>query len=170
MGQKNYQHIARAVFGTPWFIREAEGSVITSIVRGRLNGESLALDEITARVQAARAQQGPRAASATAGPVAIVPVYGILAPRVNLMSDMSGGTTLDQIREQMSEAIADQSIAAVIMEFDSPGGSVEGVDEHPYPEEVTEDKEDDDCYDGDDAEADDKGDPVHPRRVWFMIY
>jgi signal peptide peptidase SppA len=129
LGQKNYQHIARAVFGTPWFIREAEGSVITSIVRGRLNGESLALDEITARVQAARAQQGPRAASATAGPVAIVPVYGILAPRVNLMSDMSGGTTLDQIREQMSEAIADQSIAAVIMEFDSPGGSVEGVDE-----------------------------------------
>jgi len=129
LGQKNYQHIARAVFGTPWFIREAEGSVISSIVRGRLSGEHLALDEITARVQAARAQQGPRSGNATAGPVAVIPIYGILAPRVNLMSDMSGGTTLDQVREQMAEAIADQSIAAVVGEFDSPGGSVEGIDE-----------------------------------------
>ena len=129
MGQKNYQHIARAVFGTPWMIREAEGSVITSIVRGRLSGDHLALDEITARVQAARAQQGPRSGTATAGPVAVIPIYGILAPRMSMMTEMSGGTSVDQIREQMEEALADQSIAAVIGEFDSPGGSVEGIDE-----------------------------------------
>ena len=126
---RDYQHIARAVFGTPWFIREAEGSVISSIVRGRLNGEHLALDEITARVQAARAQQGPRAASATAGPVAVVPVFGVIAPRMSMLVEMSGGTSVDQIRENMAEALADQSIAAIIMEFDSPGGSVEGIDE-----------------------------------------
>jgi signal peptide peptidase SppA len=129
LGQKNYQHIARAVFGTPWMIREAEGSVITSIVRGRLSGDHLALDEITARVQAARAQQGPRSGTATAGPVAVIPIYGILAPRMSMMTEMSGGTSVDQIREQMEEALADQSIAAVIGEFDSPGGSVEGIDE-----------------------------------------
>lgn len=124
-----YEHVAKLAFGTPWFIRETEGSVITSIVRGRLAGERLALEEIAARVQAARAQQGPRSGAPTAGPVAIIPIYGVIMPRANLMTEMSGATTVGAIRDMMAEALADQSIAAVIAEFDSPGGSVEGIDE-----------------------------------------
>lgn len=124
-----YQHVARAVFDTPWFIREAEGSVITSVVRGRLAGEKPADAEITARVQAARAAQGPRAGSSIAGPVALIPIYGVIMPRANLMTEMSGGTTVAFIRAAMEDAIRDKDVAAVIGEFDSPGGSVEGIEE-----------------------------------------
>lgn len=125
---KTYDHVARLALGTPWFIREAEGSVITSIVRGRLAGDSLAAHEITARVQAARAQQGPRSGPA-AGPVAIIPIYGVIMPRANLMTEMSGATTVDCIHDCMEDALGDASIAAIIAEFDSPGGSVEGIEE-----------------------------------------
>ncbi len=128
MGQDRYQHVARAVFDTPWFIREAEGSVIASIVRGRLAGERMSDAEITARVEAARAAQGPRSGQ-VAGPVAIIPVYGVIMPRANLMTEMSGGTTVSSIRANLEEAIRDKDIAAVIAEFDSPGGSVEGIEE-----------------------------------------
>lgn len=128
MSHRTYDHVAKLALGSPWFIREAEGSVITSIVRGRLAGEQLAEAEIAARVQAARAAQGPRSGP-TAGPVAIIPVYGVIFPRANLMTQISGGTTVEFIRGAMAEALADQSIAAVIAEFDSPGGSVEGIEE-----------------------------------------
>jgi signal peptide peptidase SppA len=128
LGQDRYQHVARAVFDTPWYIREAEGSVIASIVRGRLAGEGMTDAEITARVEAARAAQGPRGGQ-VAGPVAIIPVYGVIMPRANLMPEMSGGTTVGAIRANLEEAIRDKDIAAVIAEFDSPGGSVEGIEE-----------------------------------------
>lgn len=124
-----YDHVARLALGTPWFIREVEGSIITSLVRGRIAGERLGIEEIAGRVQAARGQQGPRSGAPQAGPVAIVPIYGVIMPRANLMTEMSGGTTVSAIREMMAEALADQSIAAIIGEFDSPGGSVEGIEE-----------------------------------------
>lgn len=127
--EHRYQHVARAVFDTPWFIREAEGSVIASIVRGRLAGERMAEMEITARVEAARAAQGPRSGASIAGPVAIVPVYGVIMPRANLMTEMSGGTTVAFIRAALEDSIRDKDVAAVIAEFDSPGGSVEGIEE-----------------------------------------
>lgn len=130
MGQDSrYEHVARAVLNVPWFIRETEGSVITAIVRGRLAGERLAHDDIAARVEAARAQQGPRTGASVAGPVAIIPVYGVIMPRANLMTEMSGGTTVAFIRAAMEDALRDKDIAAVIGEFDSPGGSVEGIEE-----------------------------------------
>ena len=126
---RSYAHIAKAVFDTPWFIREAEGSVIGSIIRGRIAGERLAEADIVQRVEAARAQQGPRSGSPNAGPVAVIPIYGVIMPRANLMTEMSGGTTVEFIRGAMAEALSDKSIAAVIAEFDSPGGSVEGIEE-----------------------------------------
>ena len=126
---RTYTHVARAVFDTPWFIRPAEGSVISAIVRGRIAGERFAEAEITERVQAARAQQGPRQGGSIAGPVAIVPVYGVVMPRANIMTEMSGGTTVEFIRAEMEAYLRDKDVSAVIGEFDSPGGSVEGIEE-----------------------------------------
>lgn len=126
---RSYQHIARAVFDTPWLIRPAEGSTIAAIVRGRLAGERLAETEISERIQAARAQHGPRGGAQVAGPVAIIPIYGVIMPRANLMTEMSGGTTVEWIRAAMEDTLRDKDIAAIIAEFDSPGGSVEGIEE-----------------------------------------
>lgn len=129
MPDPKYAHVARAVFDTPWFIRETEGAVIASIVRGRMAGERFDEAEIAARVQAARAQQGPRAGSQVAGPVAIVPVYGVIMQRASLMTEMSGGTSVEFIRAALDETLRDKDIAAVVLEFDSPGGEVYGIEE-----------------------------------------
>lgn len=124
-----YDHIANAVFDTPWFIRESTGSVITAIVRSRIAGERLAETEITTRLQAARAQNGPRAGGQVAGPVAIIPIYGVLMQRANMMTEMSGGTSVQGIQAALDEFLRDKDIAAVILEFDSPGGEVYGIEE-----------------------------------------
>lgn len=125
----DYAHIARLTFDTPWFIREAEGRVIAEIVRRRIAGERLGDAEIEARIEAARAAQGPRAGERQGGPVAIVPIYGVIMPRANLFTAMSGGTSVQEIRARLEGALSDPDYVAVVAEFDSPGGSVEQIDE-----------------------------------------
>lgn len=125
----DYAHVARLTFDTPWFIREAEGRVIAEIVRRRIAGDRLGDAEIEARIEAARAAQGPRAGERQAGPVAVIPVYGVIMPRANLFTVMSGGTSVQQIRANLESAINDPDFVAIVAEFDSPGGSVEGIEE-----------------------------------------
>lgn len=128
-GSRSYGHVARAVLDTPWAIREQEGRIVSAIIRGRLAGERIPVAEIEGRIEAARAGQGPRNGPPNSGPVAIVPIYGVIMPRANLMTALSGGTTVGQIQGMLADALADDEVAAVIAEFDSPGGSVEGIPE-----------------------------------------
>jgi signal peptide peptidase SppA len=43
--------------------------------------------------------------------------------------EFSGGTTVGAIRASMAAALADDEITAVVAEFDSPGGTVAGIEE-----------------------------------------
>lgn len=127
--ERDYGHVARMVFDTPWYIREAEGTVIADIVRRRIAGDRLGDDEIQARIAAARQEQGPRNVQSSGGVVAVVPIYGVLMPRANLFTAMSGGTSVEEVRASLEAALGDPEFVAVVGEFDSPGGSVEGIEE-----------------------------------------
>ena len=60
--------------------------------------------------------------------VAVIPIYGVIAPRMNLMSEMSGGTTFEMLTGQLHEALA-QKPQAIVFDVDSPGGNVAGATE-----------------------------------------
>jgi signal peptide peptidase SppA len=124
-----YDRVARAVLDTPWFIREAEGLVMADIVRARLRGERLAEAEIHERVEAAQAAQGPRRGPRIQGAIGVIPIYGVIMPRSNLMIEMSGGTSVASARASFREALADEAVGSIILEFDSPGGAVDGIEE-----------------------------------------
>jgi ClpP class serine protease len=47
-------------------------------------------------------------------------------PRASLMSEMSGGTSVQGITKQFRQAMADESVGAIILDIDSPGGQVGG--------------------------------------------
>jgi signal peptide peptidase SppA len=70
---------------------------------------------------------------APAGPapsgVAVIPVYGVIAPRMNLLSDISGGATFEGLTVALNEALADREIGTILFDIDSPGGSVLGATE-----------------------------------------
>ncbi len=124
-----YDRIARAVFETPWFIREHEGRLMGELVAARLEGIRLSEAEIAERVSAAQAAQGPRRGSRMAGAVAVLPVYGVIMPRANLMVAMSGGTTVESLRTAFREVLADDAVGSIVFDIDSPGGAVDGIDE-----------------------------------------
>ena len=124
---RRYDHIARAVYERPWAITPSMLAVIEEIVRLRAGGSALTDDEIEHRVAAA--QNGPRRGALRAQGVAVIPVYGVLTQRMNLMSAMSGGTSVEQIASEFRERMADPDVGGIVFDVDSPGGSVEGITE-----------------------------------------
>lgn len=63
------------------------------------------------------------------GPVAHVPLYGVLTPRPTLLSLLMGGTPLSGLRAALQQAIQTPSVRSILLEVDSPGGSVHGTTE-----------------------------------------
>lgn len=62
------------------------------------------------------------AASSRAGSVAIVPIYGALMPRGGWFS-----TGMDSVRAQVRDYAANADVSAIVLDIDSPGGSVAGT-------------------------------------------
>lgn len=65
--------------------------------------------------------------SAPAGPrVAVLTLTGVLTPHGSMLSWLFGGDAggVQAFRDQLSRAVADPDVAAIVLDVDSPGGSV----------------------------------------------
>jgi ClpP class serine protease len=61
------------------------------------------------------------------GGVAVVPVRGTLTPRPGAFS--SGGTSYRSITDRVQMAARDSAVRSIMLDVDSPGGSIHGVEE-----------------------------------------
>jgi signal peptide peptidase SppA len=73
----------------------------------------------------AAARNGGRATGATA----VIPVYGTIMQRSSMMQLCDGGTSTQAISKALRDANADGSVSSIVLDIDSPGGSVYGVAE-----------------------------------------
>ena len=119
-----YQHVVLNALTHPWAILPDQLEVLSAILARRVAGKAPDMDAI----QAAVGQRRDPASSAD-GAVAVLPLYGTLYPKANLMSEMSGGTAVGQWVAVYESLMADDSIGAVVLDIDSPGGSVQGIEE-----------------------------------------
>jgi signal peptide peptidase SppA len=123
-----YEHIVGEVFGKPWAILPEKLKVIAHLVALRASGSRLSEDEIHARLTEASLTAGPRTQQSF-GVVAVIPIQGVIMRRANLMSQISGGSSVEKITSQFRQALADSSVKAIVFDVDSPGGSVDGIPE-----------------------------------------
>lgn len=63
------------------------------------------------------------------GAIAIVQIFGTILPRASMLNEMCGATSTQQVRSAIFEALADDTVGQIVLEFDSPGGSVSDVQE-----------------------------------------
>ena len=124
-----YQHVVQAVFGTPWMVRPETLDTIAALVRFRAAGGHLTDAEVRERVDGAADAAGPRRGARTMGAIGVIPIYGLLMPRANLMTEMSGGSTVAGIRDAFRAAMEDESVGSILFDVDSPGGVVDGIEE-----------------------------------------
>jgi signal peptide peptidase SppA len=117
---------------TPWALAPDYLALFSSILQRWAAGEP-ASQEVMANIhadQAARAARKQSAASVGGG-IAVLPLYGVITQRASMVDDVSGGggTSTERFTRTFREALADDSIGGIIIEFDTPGGSVFGTGE-----------------------------------------
>lgn len=121
-----YPRIQAAVYGTPWAIVPATLAVIVELLRRRAGGGRLPAEEVAARLAAA----GPGRPRQLAAPgIAVLPLYGPLLHHGGLLVESSGATDPRAFAAAFRRAVADPAIGAIVLDVDSPGGSVAGIPE-----------------------------------------
>ena len=63
------------------------------------------------------------------GSVAVLPVMGVITPYATLFSEISGATSIDVLAQDYAVAMSSREIKAILLQIDSPGGAVTGVNE-----------------------------------------
>jgi signal peptide peptidase SppA len=121
-----YQHIRTEFYGKPWAILPEKLRQITQLLQFAAEGGKYTDEEIRARIGA-----GPRVTPKTPGMVALIPIYGVVSHRMNMMNEISGGggTSIEKLTATFRQALNDPNVKAIVFDVDSPGGAVDGVPE-----------------------------------------
>jgi len=121
-----YDHVLSFALSHPWAIESDMLPVIAGILARHIAGVDSTAEIAAALVNRKNLPQ-PRA-----GSIAIIPMYGVVAPRMNGMSAMSGGTTFEQLTSQLRESVANKDVKTIVFDVDSPGGNVAGATEFAH--------------------------------------
>jgi capsid assembly protease len=65
----------------------------------------------------------------TAGNVAVINVHGPISHKANIFTAFFGGAAVTALQSMFRQAMADDSVKAVVFSFDTPGGTVSGIPE-----------------------------------------
>jgi len=130
-----YSAIRNLVYGRPWAIMPPVLESIGDILEARINGVDLMAEFKGSPAQKAaqdiQAARDERVASQSGGAIMVIPVYGIIEHRARMVDDVSspGGTSTEAVGKLIDGAINDDRVRAIVLDIDSPGGSVMGVQE-----------------------------------------
>lgn len=119
-----YERILAAVAGSIWAIEPSKLQAILAVLNLRAAGGRVSDDEIKAIAGAAQ-----QPAQRQQGTVAVLPLYGTISQRMGLMQESSGGTSTVAFAKMFRQVMSDPSVGAVVLDVDSPGGTVSGVPE-----------------------------------------
>lgn len=120
-----YLHVLSAFAAEPWAMQPEKLQTVASFLLFKAEGGMFSEAEVQARISDNRA----RGTVAAPGGIAVLPVHGVLSQRAGMMQDISGGTSTEALGAAFSSAIHDDTIKAVVLDVDSPGGTSYGLEE-----------------------------------------
>lgn len=118
------RRVVEAALTTPWAILPDKLGTIADVIAFQSAGGSLTAEEIRARI----GETDKRMPSQGAG-VAVLPLHGVVGHRMSQMDDISGGISTEKFAGWFRAAMSDPAVGAIVLDIDSPGGTVAGVQE-----------------------------------------
>jgi signal peptide peptidase SppA len=115
----------------PWAIVESYLPTISGVLSRIASGEPLSADD-RERVEQGRAEWEARrqqGAALAGGAIAVVPVYGVLTQRGGIDETSQPLTSMQGLAATITSAASDPAIGGIVLDVDSPGGSVYGLTE-----------------------------------------
>lgn len=126
----NFSHIRSFIHSTVWCMLEARMEDILEVLEFREGGGRRTKEEI-AEIMALDAASRERVAARQAADrrqkgVAVLPLMGIISPRIEQVNDISGpgGTSAQGFQASLNQAVRDPEVGSILIDVDSPGGNV----------------------------------------------
>lgn len=113
------------IINGPWAITPEMLSEVRAIYATHLRGEKIDIEGIEARL-GQPLKNKPQGYDVING-AAIVPIHGVIAKKMNLFTQISGGCSSQIVQRDISDALNDPSVQQIILSIDSPGGTVDGT-------------------------------------------
>ena len=126
----HYEHVCAYALEHPWALTPSMLQIVAGILARRYAGEGPDAEAIGAALVArSNRVSAPHGQPLAGHAIAKIPLYGVVAPRMNLLSDTSGGTTFETLTSQLRAAVADPRVTHIVLDVDSPGGNAAGATE-----------------------------------------
>ncbi len=118
---------------TPWAMMPDRLQAIASVLARWSAGESPD-DGVKFQINSDRVLRTTRkqfAAERSGTGIAVLPLYGVITQRGNMIDNISGPgcTSTEQFSNALRQLVTDDSVGQILIDIDSPGGSVYGVAE-----------------------------------------
>lgn len=127
--------VAKRFYQQMWAIVPSVFDEMEFVVESREQGIRWDANDIKAEIERrteAAASEGRRTESTPytvrAG-IAMLPLYGPITQKMDLLNEISGGTSTEAFQAALAQALDDSSVQSIVIDTDSPGGSVYGVAE-----------------------------------------
>lgn len=113
------------IITAPWAIQEDKLREIQSIYETHVRGEKIDIKAVEAAI--GRPLQNDTANYDVRDGVAVISLHGVIAKRMNMFTQISGGVSTELAARDIRAAIDDPAVHSIVLSIDSPGGTVDGV-------------------------------------------
>jgi capsid assembly protease len=114
------------VLNSPWVIAEEKLLEIQAIYAAHVRGEQIDIATVEAKLGKPLNNNKAVGYKVQDG-VALLPIEGVISKRMNLFSQISGGVSTQILQSDFAQALADPMAHSILLLIDSPGGSVDGI-------------------------------------------
>lgn len=119
--------VVDAVFGSQWAITEEKLRDLEFLFAARAEDVRFTAEEIRTHLAlSGHADRSGRQIVQHEG-CCVIPVYGVLSKRANILTEASGGTSTEILAADIDRAAADPSVTSIVLDIASPGGEVKGT-------------------------------------------
>jgi ClpP class serine protease len=116
---RDFPHIYATVFNEPWMIVPDKMAAIKEVIRSAMAETNLA---------AAENYKSDKPQLQIISGIPIIPIMGVISKRMGMFTRFSGGTSIETLDAQFTEAL-NSDAKAIIFHVDSPGGAANGTPE-----------------------------------------
>jgi capsid assembly protease len=137
-----YDRILTEARTAVWLIRPDKLDAIMSLLENRAAGIQTSADTLAAFARDNKDKrqthlEGVNAASGNVSKTApksigVIPILGSIVQRGNLFTEASGTASTDVIGKQFDSLLQNDQVGTIVLDIDSPGGTVYGVPELAY--------------------------------------
>ena len=127
---KRYHRIVAQILNNCWAIRPDKLQTILQLLEMRSAGIRLSPAEIQARIGNGPRSQGRSVdTTATGSKIAVLSLFGVIAPRMSSLEESSGGVSAESFGRAFDAAVNDPDVGHIVLDMNSPGGAAAGIPE-----------------------------------------